>query len=175
MLYFWLWQAIATAFFSWGERKVLVRLLGLLVLLLLLVPLSAQAREVSFYDVNGVAAAFIDSENMTVYLWDGEPVAYVKGESLYGFNGKHLGWFTESMIWNNQGRPLGYMADAANRAVQPITEPKGAKHALPKRAKRQQPTASITLKADWSSQLLTPFLRQGRVSSTSPKAHTKQQ
>jgi hypothetical protein len=45
---------------------------------------------------------------MTVYLWDGKPVAYLTadnggGYDVYGFNGKHLGWFVKGIIWDRGG------------------------------------------------------------------------
>jgi len=52
------------------------------------------AEEISLYDYKGDAVAYIDTDNdMTIYLWEGKPVAYLKAnKSIYGFNGKHLGW-----------------------------------------------------------------------------------
>ena len=35
--------------------------------------------------------AYFDDDE-TMYLWSGEPVAYRDEDSLFGFNGSHLGW-----------------------------------------------------------------------------------
>lgn len=37
----------------------------------------AAAEEISLYDSEGAAIAYIDTSNdMTIYLWEGDPVAY---------------------------------------------------------------------------------------------------
>ena len=48
--------------------------------------------------------AYIDvNDELTIYLWDGTPVAYLYGEDVYGFNGTHLGWFEQGIIYNHKG------------------------------------------------------------------------
>ncbi len=60
--------------------------------------------EVSLYDKNGCPVAYIaDDNSQTIYLWEGEPVAYLYGEHVYGFNGRHLGWFLEGVIFGHDG------------------------------------------------------------------------
>ncbi|MGQ1947966.1 4-fold beta flower protein [Geofilum sp. OHC36d9] len=58
-------------------------------------------------DGNPVAYIEIQDEN-TIYLWDGTPVAYLDSENIYGFNGKHLGWFNDSIIRNHEGEKSGF-------------------------------------------------------------------
>ncbi len=46
---------------------------------------------------------------LTIYLWGGKPVAYLSAESddgfhVYGFNGKHLGWFPPPSIPGSKPR-----------------------------------------------------------------------
>ncbi len=53
---------------------------------------QTQAREITLFDSKGEAIAYIDtSDELTIYLWDGDPVAYLYDDHVYGFNGKHLG------------------------------------------------------------------------------------
>ena len=60
--------------------------------------------EISLFDNKGDAVAYISvSEDLTIYLWGGKPVAYLDGENVYGFNGKHLGWFSKGMIMDHDG------------------------------------------------------------------------
>lgn len=48
------------------------------------------------------AVAYIDADDeLTIYLWGGKPVAYLERDTgnefhVYGFSGKHLGWFVVS-------------------------------------------------------------------------------
>ena len=65
--------------------------------------------EISLYSGNGEAVAYIAlSDELTIYLWSGEPVAYLSednagGYHVYGFNGKHLGWFVGGVVRDHQG------------------------------------------------------------------------
>ncbi len=66
--------------------------------------------EETLYDVDGTPVAYIDyNDEATIYLWNGTPVAYLDSElCIYGFNGKHLGWFEEGIVWNLDGERNGY-------------------------------------------------------------------
>ena len=60
--------------------------------------------EISLFNYNGDAVAYIDIyDELTIYLWDGEPVAYIDNDNVYGFNGRHLGWFSNEMIIDHMG------------------------------------------------------------------------
>jgi hypothetical protein len=74
--------------------------------------LSTPARsedEVSLFNGAGKADAYIDVEDeLTIYLWSGKPVAYLEKDSdggyhVYGFNGKHLGWFVKGVLRDHEG------------------------------------------------------------------------
>ena len=70
----------------------------------------AADEEISLFSGKGKPAAYIATgDEMTIYLWSGKPVAYLEpdkggsGFHVYGFNGKHLGWFTEGVVWGHDG------------------------------------------------------------------------
>ncbi len=73
---------------------------------LLLFSVAAQAEEISLYDPHGVAVAYI-ADDLTVYIWDGDPTAYLSGSdhrfSIYAFNGMHLGWFINGIVYDHSG------------------------------------------------------------------------
>jgi hypothetical protein len=62
------------------------------------------AEDVSLFDSSGnpVAYVAVDDES-TIYLWDGEPVAYLDRLNVYGFNGSHLGWLSNGAVINHDG------------------------------------------------------------------------
>jgi hypothetical protein len=66
--------------------------------------------DVSLFNDNGKPEAYIAlDDELTIYLWSGKPVAYLEKDSsggyhVYGFNGKHLGWFLKGAIWDHQGK-----------------------------------------------------------------------
>jgi hypothetical protein len=66
--------------------------------------------ETTFFDRNGDAVAYVlDDYNNTIFLMDGHPVAYVYEEiSIYGINGHHLGWFTDDIIFDHDGKRVGF-------------------------------------------------------------------
>ncbi|MGE9380039.1 4-fold beta flower protein, partial [Escherichia coli] len=56
---------------------------------------------------NAVVYISLDDE-LTLYSWEGEPSAYLKHNQnnefdVYGFNGNHLGWFTNGMLIDHDG------------------------------------------------------------------------
>lgn len=66
--------------------------------------------EVTLFNARGAAEAYIAVDNgLTIYLWGGKPVAHLEkagtdeGYNVYGFNGKHLGWFTKGAIYAHDG------------------------------------------------------------------------
>jgi hypothetical protein len=75
-----------------------------------LAPIAAFADDdVALFDGRGKAIAYIAlDDEMTIYLWGGKPVAYLDretagGYNVYGFNGKHLGWFVGGVLRDHNG------------------------------------------------------------------------
>lgn len=69
--------------------------------------------EVSLFDKNGIAVAYISTDyNNSIYLWGGSPVAYLyEDKHVYGINGKHLGWFEDDILYDNNGERIGFTFD----------------------------------------------------------------
>lgn len=64
----------------------------------------------TLHDKNGNPVAYIDyDEDATIYLWNGKPVGYLSNNNtVYGFNGSHLGWFEDGILWNLKGERSGF-------------------------------------------------------------------
>ncbi len=65
--------------------------------------ISASAQnsndEITLRSGSGDCAAYISNDDdSTVYLWNGEPVAYLVSQDIYGFNGKPFGWFLKGLV-----------------------------------------------------------------------------
>lgn len=75
------------------------------------IPIVRADDELSLFNGAGKAVAYIAlSDDLTIYLWSGKPVAYLEkddsgGYHVYGFNGKHLGWFVKGIVHDHQGNP----------------------------------------------------------------------
>jgi hypothetical protein len=69
-----------------------------------------DANELRLVNAGGATEAYIAvDDEMTIYLWSGKPVAYLvktgatEDYNVYGFNGKHLGWFRQGAIYDHDG------------------------------------------------------------------------
>jgi len=111
-------------------------------------------------DGNPVAYIEIEDEN-TIYLWDGTPVAYLYSENIYGFNGKHLGWFGDGVIRNHEGEKCGFTG--SNVPVATKLEPfKSFKQFKPFKSFKEFAPFKPFDSWSTSSLLLKDFLRQGQ-------------
>ena len=55
--------------------------------------------EITLYDGKGRPQAYIDLlDQNSIYLWSGHAVAYVDNEALYGWNGRHIGWYLDDVV-----------------------------------------------------------------------------
>jgi hypothetical protein len=90
---------------------------------LILASAAASAQdELSLFDGTGKAAAYIVADkDLTIYLWSGEPVAYLVEDRdrdfhVYGFNGKHLGWFVGGFLRDHDGDAACALKDVVSNA-----------------------------------------------------------
>lgn len=67
-------------------------------------------KEVTLFEPSGKPTVYIAADDeCTIYSWDGTPLAYLHEEHIYGFNGKHLGWFEDGIVWDHSGNRVGYV------------------------------------------------------------------
>jgi len=117
--------------------------------------------EVSLFDKNGDAIAYID-DDYTIYQWDGTPLAYMyKGDEdwhVYGFNGKHLGWFCGAIIYDKKGKRVSSPFNTKSKML-PF---KSIKHITPFKTMREfEPFTKPKLSDDWGDTMLETFLKAG--------------
>jgi len=110
-------------------------------LLFLMPSLVSASDEVTLFDGAGNAVAYIAlDDEMTIYMWTGKPVAYLTSDSqggyhVYGFNGQHLGWFLQGVVWGPDGNASCAVKDAlASTKFEPY---KGYKQYKPFKSFRQ--------------------------------------
>ena len=134
----------------------------LIIVLVSLLPVSALAREISLYDSGGEAVAYIDTDDdQNIYLWGGKPVAYLDGSSIYGFNGKHLGWFKDGIVWDHEGYAVGFVEGAVNMLTK-LERLKGLKQLTPLKSLQQLEPLEPMFKERWSQLPLEIVLSMGR-------------
>ncbi len=125
----------------------------------------AQNQEVTLFDKRGKALAYIASdEDMTIYLWTGEPVAYLlhKGERylILGFNGKHIGWYDDGFIDDHHGDVVGFSEGRLrmNTEMEPL---KSLKQNKPFKARIKEPQTKPGFTNTWAAVALSVFLNAG--------------
>jgi len=125
---------------------------------------SGQSEEISLFNSKGKPIAYIDTDDLTIYLWNGKPVAYLFSNDnklhIYGFNGKHLGWFVSGIIRDHEGDAVGFKEGAVN--VYTEYEPyKAYKQYKPYKSYKEYAPYMPYLSTSWSNTPLSLFLAQG--------------
>lgn len=120
--------------------------------------------EKALFNSNGEPVAYVsDDLSKVIYLWDGHPVAYLYEYHVYGFNGLHLGWFIDGIMYDPNGDRIGFTSMTC-----PITtfeEPaKAKKYPLDKAMSRYEPPPLSELGFGDSKTDFEEFLKQGQTS-----------
>ena len=74
--------------------------------------------EVVIFDSSGIARFFI-SEGV-IYDYSGRPVAFLEGENIVSYPGKHLGWFHDGFVRDANGDAIGFTERAHRGPITPI-------------------------------------------------------
>jgi hypothetical protein len=118
-----------------------------------------------FYNKEGEAVAYLAEDyRKTIFLWDGSAVAYLFEEShIYGINGRHLGWFKDEVIYDNDGSRVGF---TSSTSPAPIAKrrPRGEKAPVDEIRPRWSAPPFPKLGFHAAGHDLAGFLNQGRVS-----------
>jgi hypothetical protein len=118
----------------------------------------------TLFDKDGEAVAYLTEDyHGTIYLWDGEPVAYLYDEKhVYGMSGRHLGWFVDEVLFNNDGERAGFTTQTCPVSI--AKEPPKWKRRAPVQI-RPRWTAPPFPKTsfDLARQGLADFLKEGRI------------
>jgi len=122
---------------------------------------AAVSDDLALYDARGRAVAYFAADHdLAIYLWSGEPVAYLDDDSVYGFNGKHLGWLRNGAVYDHDSNVVAAQADKFQSPVEPAP-PKALKQLRPlkglKELKPLKPLFGIT----WSGTPAKLFFLQG--------------
>ena len=76
---------------------------------------------ITFYNKRGQPICWLsDKDKETIYLFNGKPVAYIYETSVYSFRGKHLGFYENGWIYDNDGYCVFYTQYATGGPVKPV-------------------------------------------------------
>ena len=98
--------------------------------------------EKALFNSKGEPVAYIsDDLSKVIYLWDGHPVAYLYSYHIYGFNGIHLGWFIDGIVYDPSGDRIGFTSTTCPIGV--YQEPaKAKKYPVDKPGPRYEPPSA---------------------------------
>ena len=116
----------------------------------------------TLFDSKGNPIAYLDfDDDNTFYLWNGTPVAYLSSNNtIYGFNGKHLGWYEKGIIRNLLGEKNGFNKSALG--VFPKYEPyKSYKSYKPYKAYKEYAQYKPFYSFSVSNESLSQFMTNG--------------
>jgi hypothetical protein len=122
---------------------------------------EAHDGNIELFASTGSAVAYVSPENdMTIYLWAGTACGYLDDENIYGFNGKHLGWFRDGLVYDHAGRLIAATAENFREPVK-AAPVKGLKKLRPlKGLKELKPLKPLFVKA-WSETPAEAFFLLG--------------
>ena len=64
--------------------------------------------EITFYNKTGHPQIYLSDEHEnSFYTWDGHAVAYLYKDKIYGWKGKHIGWYQDGSIYDLNGYKAG--------------------------------------------------------------------
>lgn len=108
----------------------------------------------TFYDSHGKPLAYLDNDRSHIFLFNGKPVAYLYANTVYGYNGRQLGWFENGWVRDLKGYCV-FFTELANdsgpakpmKGAKPAKRSRGAK---PAKRKKHSKSAKASKKVSWS-------------------------
>ena len=131
--------------------------------------------EKTLFNKNGDAVAYVaDDYDRTIYLWAGSPVAYLYDDKhVYGINGRHLGWVTDEILYNNSGERIGFTSRTCpvSIAKEPLKTKKQPMHQI---RPRWSAPPFPKLIFNFAREDLVDFLKAGEVARFREESSSKE-
>jgi len=118
-----------------------------------------EIMELTFYDRNGKPVAYT-TENIDIYAFNGTILAYIEGDSVYSFSGKHLGWYIDYSIIDHNGYYFLFTEKSMGGPFKPFKQLKpikGFKQFKPFKGFKQYKPYKPYLKITWSNLTFEQF------------------
>ena len=110
--------------------------------------------DITLYDNSGIPVAYI-ADDIEIFLFTGEPVAYINAKSIYTYSGIHLGWFDDGWVRDHSGACVLFASDATGSGpTKPITRARPMqweKRVKPSKAAREIEQVPSIRKLTWSA------------------------
>jgi hypothetical protein len=106
----------------------------------------------TFYDSTGQPFLYT-KDRYHLFLFDGTPIAYARGASIWSYDGRHLGRFSSGWIRDNQGKAAFFTENAEGGPVTPakrIRATPARRILIPLKQTRELAPASQPRRREWS-------------------------
>lgn len=117
----------------------------------------------TFYNQYGEPIAYTEN-NEDIYLFNGQPVAYIFENTIYGFNGHQFGWFENGWIRDLNGFCVFFTEFASGFApvkpVKHVKPVKQVKHVKPMKHVKHIRQVKPVSKSSWSILSENSFFEQ---------------
>ena len=84
----------------------------------------------TLYTSRGEPIAYIDDDGQSIYLFNGEPEAWLSKDRVYTYRGSYLGWYQAGWIYDRFGKPALFTSGASGGPAKPARSARPAKRAL---------------------------------------------
>ena len=114
-----------------------------------------------FYDKSGAPVAYCE-DGEHIYMFSGQPVAFLNEDTVYSFSGKHIGWFEDGWIRDKFGHCVFFTDEATSGPVKPVKHVKpvkGVKHVKPVKGIKEVTSVKAVKSLSWSPLSGSQFFR----------------
>lgn len=117
----------------------------------------------TLYDSSGKAHSYVDHDGKYIYTYSGQPIAYIKDDAVFGYNGRYLGWVRDGWFYDRQGHPAFFAEDATGGPVRPVRAVRpvrGVRSVRPVKSVREAKPAKPARSLSWSRLSSTSYFSQ---------------
>jgi len=115
--------------------------------------------KVDFYAKDGNALAYI-LDDIHIFLYSGEPAAYIFDEAVYTFSGRHIGWYKNHWLRDTNGNCVAFTHLAKGGPARPLMNPKPDKiecKKIPIKKEKKNKTPAPLDTIEWSKKSGSSF------------------
>ena len=108
----------------------------------------------ALYNLNGQATAYIYEDGKHIYLYNGNPVGFIRDNNIYSYSGRYLGWIFNGWFYDRLGRPAFFTVNSTGGPSKPSRKAKptrSARKARPAKAAREARPAKPARSVYWSN------------------------
>ena len=112
-----------------------------------------------FFDNIGAPIVYID-DGEHVFSFNGETFGYIHDISIYNYEGRHLGFFKDGWIRDNNGKCVFFTKGAIGgpkKRTQDIFPVKSQKSEIPNKNPKENINFELIIKQEWSELTIKEF------------------